>query len=253
MNNKKKIIISGVIILLLVLFVLCVFVLVAIKDVKINFYKTSTLNEDEIITKLEKEEVIPYGVSAFFVNKQVVASNIEYTIPRLKVINVELVFPSTIKINCLERQNLFAIKSKSEEDKVTLLDNEFKVLDKDKQGVDLSSVVELQIDEGLVNGELALQEGRYAMFDYIYETVYFVDKVLKDLTEYSTFCKHFTKLYIEQGFNHEMKKVAKLHFYTASSKEVILDDPLYNTDERVDKLLNLATGDEFETEDVVVI
>ena len=157
MNNKKKIIISGVIILLLVLFVLCVFVLVAIKDVKINFYKTSTLSEDEIITKLEKEEVIPYGVSAFFVNKQVVASNIEYTIPRLKVINVELVFPSTIKINCLERQNLFAIKSKSEEDKVTLLDNEFKVLDKDKQGVDLSSVVELQIDEGLVNGELALQ------------------------------------------------------------------------------------------------
>ena len=127
MKNKR---------LTLMLIVFAVFVLVIsftsalfmLSSVKINFLYDCPMfvSKEELIIESANFD---YGKSVFFLKKDLYKNNIEINNPYLKVINIETIFPNKLEINCIQRESLFCIKNY---DYYYLLDDEFKVLDREK-------------------------------------------------------------------------------------------------------------------------
>ncbi len=128
--------------LFVILSILVVLVLVIILSSTIFCLKNVKLNFMNITTKLtnQNEEIISSGnfkfnQSIFFVNKEKYRQTLEKNNPYLKVVNIETIFPSTIVINAVEREELFATKSYvgGEFAGYLIYDDELKVLNVDKK------------------------------------------------------------------------------------------------------------------------
>ena len=122
--KKKWIIAISVIVFVVLLIIILSFTVFSLKSIELD-WRTSKLNikqtDEEIISSCEFD----YGGSVFFKNKDEYIEKIERTNPYIKVVNIEVVFPSKYVIHVAERQEIFAIEH---ENLVYVCDEDFKVL-----------------------------------------------------------------------------------------------------------------------------
>mgnify|MGYP003295676447 CR=1 FL=1 len=249
MNLKKRIAFISVIVFLLVSLLLCIFVWFALKEAKVNFFYATTLNEDAIVEKLNYDNAIPYGVSSLFISKEKVAVDIEKSVPYLKVHNVEVQFPNILQINCEERVPMFYILR---DEQGLVLDNEFKVINILTHDELVSkNLTKLDIDANFIV-ESSLEVGQFASFTYKDDCISLISCILNYLNQ-AQFTYQFLDVSISQGYDKSGSKVAKVHFHTASSKIIEFEHPTIKTDERVQKLIQLATHDSADLKNNIVL
>lgn len=128
--------------LFVILSILVVLVLVIILSSTIFCLKNVEINFMNITTKLTNcdEEIISsgnfkYNQSIFFVDKEKYKQILEENNPYLKVVNLETIFPSTLVINAVEREELFATECYNSSGLYSgflIYDDELKVLKVDK-------------------------------------------------------------------------------------------------------------------------
>lgn len=134
MKNKSLIIILSVLSFIVLLVVLSSTVF-CLKSVELNFLskKINLPSNEEIIENVKFE----YNKSIFFLNRKKYVKELELNNPYIKILNIETVFPNRIKINCVERNELFAIKSFENNSfkSFLIIDDEGKVLSSQKEYV----------------------------------------------------------------------------------------------------------------------
>lgn len=126
MKKKTKILIITIstIVGLVGLFVLLSFTAFSLKEVTVDI--RTSLDERFVATQ---EEIIEsggfsYGSPVFFQSKKKYKERIENKYPYIKVINMEIVFPSQLIIHIAERQEVYAIEGQ----KYYICDEDLKVL-----------------------------------------------------------------------------------------------------------------------------
>lgn len=253
MSKKKRLLFICSIVILFVTFLLSIFVFMAVKETKVNIADNSHLNSQEILNKLNSLNIIPYGSSILFVNRNSISSNIEKAIPELKINSIETEFPNRIKINCEERIGLFYVERNGS---ALIVDKEMKII----SVVSLSKardegLVEFVLDSNLRLSENEWELGSKLQYKYINECTMLYDKILTqyEINSYEEiFCNHFNKISLTQGFDKQGKKCAKLIFYLSSAKEVEFENPEVDTERRVGLLIAI-TGDTELLKDKIVL
>ena len=128
MKNKSLVIILCIL-SFIVLMVILSSTVFCLKNVELNFLskKINLNSDDEIIQSVDFE----YNKSIFFLSKKKYMTELEQKNPYIKIINIETIFPNKIRINCVERNELFALKGfeNSSFKSYMILDREGKVLD----------------------------------------------------------------------------------------------------------------------------
>jgi|AntRauTorcE11897_2_1112592.scaffolds.fasta_scaffold00001_333 hypothetical protein len=118
-------------ILLISLFAFIVFIIVlsstvfSFNNAQINFLSTTnnlTENEQSIIETAD----FNYGESIFFMDRQEYINNLEKANPYIKVVSLEVVFPSEVIVHAVERVEFYSFKLSDNTYAIT--DNELKVL-----------------------------------------------------------------------------------------------------------------------------
>lgn len=99
-----------------------------VKNVELNFLSETInlTNSQEILESGNFKK----GKSVFFCDKNAYIKNLEENNPYIKVLNIETIFPSTLRVNCIERNELLCIKGYEENSlkSYMILDDELKVL-----------------------------------------------------------------------------------------------------------------------------
>lgn len=148
MKNKRLTIIL-IIFTVFVLVICLTSALFMLNSVSVNFLSTATIfvnRQQDIIDSGQFD----YGKNVLFLNKKKYIQNLELNNPYLKVINIETIFPNKLKINCIERAQLFYVEYG---ENIFALDEDFKVLDKlnynyeDLINIDISCGNELVIGQ----------------------------------------------------------------------------------------------------------
>ena len=123
--RKKRLTIILIIFSILVLFIVFSSTIFILKSVDIRFLNAINIlsGKDEQI--IESGE-FNYNENVMLLNKKKYIDNLEKNNPYLKVVNLEVKFPNSLTINCVERKSLFCIKNLEE---YYLLDEDFKVLE----------------------------------------------------------------------------------------------------------------------------
>lgn len=131
MKNKSLVIILSVLAFIVLLVVLSSTIF-CLKTVEVSFY-SNTINLTNKESEIIESGNFKYNASIFFINKNKYIKNIEEANPYIKVINIETNFPNKLTINCIERNELFAIKSYENNtfNGYMILDDELKVLKND--------------------------------------------------------------------------------------------------------------------------
>lgn len=131
MKNKSLVIILSVL-AFIVLLVILSSTIFCLKTVEVSFY-SNTINLTDKESEIIESGKFKYNASIFFTNKNKYKKNIEEANPYIKVINIETNFPNKLTINCIERNELFAIKSYENNtlNGYMILDDELKVLKND--------------------------------------------------------------------------------------------------------------------------
>ena len=119
-------------IVLLSLFAFIVFIIVlsstvfSLNQAQVNFLSTTnnlSASEQTIVNSAEFD----YGESIFFIDRQAYIDKIELSNPYIKVVGLEIAFPSKLIIHAVERNEMFAFKLSNNTYAIT--DNELKVLE----------------------------------------------------------------------------------------------------------------------------
>lgn len=137
MKNKSLVIILSVLAFIVLLVVLSSTIF-CLKKVELNFM-SNTINltdkNEDIISSAE----FKYNQSIFFIDKSTYVKKLEENNPYLKVLNMETIFPNKLVINCVERNELFAIKSYENDEfkNYLILDDELKILNLDENYTNL--------------------------------------------------------------------------------------------------------------------
>lgn len=131
MKNKSLVIILSVL-AFIVLLVILSSTIFCLKTVEVTFY-SNTINLTDKESEIIESGKFKYNASIFFINKNKYKKNIEEANPYIKVINIETNFPNKLTINCIERNELFAVKSYENNtlNGYMILDDELKVLKND--------------------------------------------------------------------------------------------------------------------------
>lgn len=130
--KKKSLIIILSVLAFIVLLVVLSSTIFCLKTVEINFY-SNTINLTGKETEIIESANFKYNSSIFFINKNKYIKTIEEKNPYIKVLNIETNFPNKLSINCVERNELFALKGYENNvfSSYMILDNELKVLNND--------------------------------------------------------------------------------------------------------------------------
>lgn len=128
MKNKSLIIILSIL-ASIVLIVILSSTIFCLKSVELNFMSNTinlTNKQEEILTSGN----FKYNQSIFFINKSNYIKKLEEQNPYIKITNIETVFPNKLVINCVERNELFIIKSYDGENfkNYLVVDDELKIL-----------------------------------------------------------------------------------------------------------------------------
>ncbi len=123
-KHKKFVIIFSILLVFITTLVVLMFTLFNLKKIDINF-KTETKNLNIQIQNEIKQTTLNYGGSVLFINKDKIIDELEKKFPYIKVVNIETVFPDKFVLHCVEREELFVIKSGN---KYYILDEELKIL-----------------------------------------------------------------------------------------------------------------------------
>jgi cell division septal protein FtsQ len=98
----------------------------SLSQAQVNFLSTTNNlsgGEDIILSSAEFE----YGESIFFIDKETYIEKIEVANPYIKVVGLEIAFPSKLIIHAVERNEMFAFKLSN--NTYAIVDDELKVLD----------------------------------------------------------------------------------------------------------------------------
>lgn len=130
MKKNKSLIIILSVLAFIVLLVVLTSAIFCLKNAELNFLSNTiklTGQDDAILQSAE----IKYNKSIFFTNKNEYIKNLEEKNPYIKIINIETLFPNTIRINAVERNELLCIKGFEESafKAYMIMDDELKVLE----------------------------------------------------------------------------------------------------------------------------
>jgi len=136
MKKNKSLVIILSIIAFIVLFVVLSSTIFCLKNVELNFL-SNTINLTGQNEQIIESADIKYNKSIFFADKEEYAKNLEEKNPYIKIINIETLFPSTIRINAVERNELLCVKGFSDNafKSFMIMDDELKVLKTEKEYV----------------------------------------------------------------------------------------------------------------------
>ncbi len=125
-SRLRNIILISIACVLLVVIILCSTVF-TIKNISVNFLDNNhTMSEAEVLAQIENSGSINKGQSVFIFNKSKATKTLEKNIPYIRVINLEAICPDTIRVNCVERKDCYAIKVNSAS--YLVVDKYYKVL-----------------------------------------------------------------------------------------------------------------------------
>ena len=124
MKTKRLAIILSIFAALVVVVVLCSTVF-TIARVELRFYNTPIKLNTLSATEVAKKGEFNYHESVFVANKKLYTKNLEKTIPYIKVLQIETVFPNGMRVCAIERSEVFAIEKQSG---YVICDSDFKVL-----------------------------------------------------------------------------------------------------------------------------
>jgi hypothetical protein len=249
---KKKVILFGSILGVIFVLILSLYFVFCVKEVNVNFYySTVNLTEDSVISKLESKNILPYGSNIFFVNTTDLTNKIEETEPRIKIKNIEMVFPNKIKINCEERADAFYTVING---KAVILDSELKILDEETvSSVENKTLINIQdsflqsdtIEKGK---SLEIMYGNECASVFTCLITYYQNKI-----DQTSFCKHFMQIDVLQGYDENKQKVLKLVFYVVSGKKIEIENPTENMNSKLGALIEFISDNENITQDKIVI
>lgn len=143
--------------------IILIFTLFSLKSVSLNLKtETNYLTEEVqqgIINQVKKEKI----KTVLFADKSKLTKKLEKEFPYIKIINIEIIIPSSYVIHCIEREELYVIESN---DKVFYLDEELKVLKiiEEEFIMTESSPILLNISDLEFNFE-NLEEGQFLNFN----------------------------------------------------------------------------------------
>lgn len=123
--KNKKLAVCLIIFAFLVIVVILSSTIFALNNISLQFFSTTdklTNSETDIISSANFKK----GDNVLFLRKKAYIEKLEKAYPYLKVLNIETIFPNSIKINCVERTELFAIKLKN--NSFAIVDEDMKVL-----------------------------------------------------------------------------------------------------------------------------
>lgn len=127
--KNKIIILSSFAVAVLITATILLFTFFALdaSKVEVNFLNASLHEQDNTFAAaLLESGQIKNKSSVFFLNKKKATDLIEKAHPYIKVVNIETVFPNSLKINIAQREELFAVKNNL--DHYSVMDADFKVL-----------------------------------------------------------------------------------------------------------------------------
>lgn len=132
---KKFWIVLGIILGFLAVLVILNFTVFSLKEVKLSFHNQTTKFENQTVQNQIIEDADFQKTSVFFLDKQSFVNKLEKQNPYLKVVNLEINFPNSLTIHCVEREPLFVLVSN---EKLITYDADMKVLDVQNETVFLS-------------------------------------------------------------------------------------------------------------------
>ena len=254
---KVCIISISTLVLILVLLLTLVF---TIKDVKANLLITSasnTLTNESVMTELKSQDVLPYNQSVFFLNRNKVTADIEKTIPKIKVVNLEITFPNAININYTERVPVFAVKISNSTYSYAIVDEDFKVISLSMTDADYInfSFTELQKNDEsqLVKKEISfdnLRAGDFMCHNYLKELKAFFSL----LKQYKTTESALIKIYenIEVYMRHTLENDhLSIKFKTIKGYNVDIYNFSNDTDRKVKQLLSIVSNSEITANQII--
>lgn len=129
MKKNKSLIIILSILAFIVLLVVLSSTIFCLKNVELNFL-SNTINLTNQNEQILESAKLKYNQSIFFVNKNAYTKNLEESNPYIKIINIETIFPSTLRINAIERNELLCLKGYEDNafKSFMIVDDELKVL-----------------------------------------------------------------------------------------------------------------------------
>lgn len=109
-SRLRNIILISIACVLLVVIILCSTVF-TVKNIKVNFLDNNhIMSEAEVLTQIEDSGSIVKGHNVFIFSKGKATKALEKNVPYIRVINLETICPDTIRVNCVERKDCYAIK-----------------------------------------------------------------------------------------------------------------------------------------------
>lgn len=243
---KYTILSVGVLVVGLVLLLSLVFV---VKDVEVNLLKTSNnLSNEQIESILSETNVAPMGQSVFFFDRDKATEKIEKAVPYIKVINLEVLFPNIISINCEERIPVFAVRLNNSTFNYAVIDDELKVLDTlsaNNNYINLTfkqDVEEMTFDD-LQKGDMVMVESANLLKSFF--------TTLKEfsLTE-SVLLNTFTDIEVYNRHSQNQSYIC-LKFYTKVGYTIEMYNISQEVDKKVNILVNIISNDNISDDQII--
>ncbi len=259
MSKAVKVCIISISTLVLILVLLLTLVF-TIKDVKANLLITSasnTLTNESVMTELKSQDVLPYNQSVFFLNRNKVTADIEKTIPKIKVVNLEITFPNAININYTERVPVFAVKISNSTYSYAIVDEDFKVISLSMTDADYInfSFTELQKNDEsqLVKKEISfdnLKAGDFMCHNYLKELKAFFSLLKQYKTTESALIKIYENIEVYMRHTLESDNLS-IKFKTIKGYNVDIYNFSNDTDRKVKQLLSIVSNSEITANQII--
>ncbi|MBQ8749611.1 MAG: FtsQ-type POTRA domain-containing protein [Clostridia bacterium] len=248
MSNWLKYTILGVGVLVVGLVLLLSLVFV-VKDVEVNLLKTSnSLSNEQIESIVSETNVAPMGQSVFFFDRDKATEKIEKAVPNIKVINLEVLFPNVISINCEERIPVFAVRLNNSTFNYAVIDDELKVLDTlsaNNEYINLTfkqDVEDMTFDD-LQKGDKVIVESANLLKSFF--------TTLKEfsLTE-SVLLNTFTDIEVYNRHSQNQSYIS-LKFYTKVGYTIEMYNISQEVDKKVNILVNIISNDNISDDQII--
>lgn len=125
--KTKRITLLVSIIAIILLFVVLSSTVFSLNRVEFCFLKNPIHYNSNISQDVVECGEFNYGSSVFLVNKKSHIAKIEKQYPYIKVVGIETIFPNTLLIQSVEREEFYAVVSKDEQ-QMAICDGDFKIL-----------------------------------------------------------------------------------------------------------------------------
>lgn len=187
MKNKRVLYIF-ITLLFVVLVVLMSSVLFSVKETELSLTGNSAVIDNAGIDLVFKKNI---GKNIFFIEEDKITTELENNNPYIKVINIERIFPSAIKLHYTERKELFEIK---------LPDNTYAVLDAGGKVLSKSNTQSQNVllDFSYQNVEISefLNDTNTVIVKKLFEAFYSLTENDREYNE-TLFKNYFAKISIE--------------------------------------------------------